>query len=180
MNALRQLAELIDDANDWLGRLVSWCAIGMVIMMTVNVLLRYALSTGAPWQAELVRYMHGVLFLAGAAYALKHEALVRVDVLYHHFSERRKAWVNIIGTLIFLLPVSISLIYFTYDYVVKSWEIYEGSPEYQGMPGVFLFKSFIWLAGFTLIMQGISLIIHSIRVLEHQEHPPKEDEEVHV
>lgn len=172
------LAKLIDTLNEIAGRLFSWLALFMVVMMTINVLMRYAFSAGVPWQQEVVRFAHGMLFLGGAAYALKHEALVRVDVLYQGMCEFKAAWVNIIGTVIFLFPTCFALIYFSADYILGSWEIFEGSAEYKGMPGVFVFKSFIWLAGGLLALQGVSTIIHSINVLRHREHIPKED--VHV
>jgi len=172
------LARGIDCINEWLGRLVSWTALGMVIMMLLIVLLRYAFAEGSPWQQESVRFMHGILFLAGAAYAFKHEALVRVDVLYQAMREGAKAWVNIIGTIVFLFPTCVALFYFTWDYVIGSWEILEGSSEYRGMPGVFVFKSFMWVCGASLALQGISLIIHSIYVLRHKEHPAPKD--IHI
>lgn len=164
------LARAIDGLNEWLGRICSWLALFMVLMTCFNVVQRYLFDSGLPWQQELVLFMHGILFLGGASYALKHEALVRVDVLYHNFCERRKAWVNLIGTIVFLFPVSAALIYFSSDYVKNSWAIYEGSAEYLGMPGVFLFKSFIWVAGGALILQGIATIIHSLNIVLGREH----------
>lgn len=175
---MTKLAQWIDTLNEAAGRLFSWLALFMVVMMTLNVLMRYAFAAGVPWQQEVVRFAHGMLFLGGAAYALKHEALVRVDVLYQGMSEARAAMVNILGTLLFLFPTCFALIWFSADYVLNSWAILEGSAEYKGMPGVFVFKSFIWLAGGLLALQGVSLIIHSINVLRRREHIPKED--VHV
>ena len=175
---MTKFAKLIDACNEWLGNLVSWLSLFMVIMMSINVLMRYAFSEGVPWQQEIVRFAHGILFLAGAAYALKHDALVRVDVLYQQMEERKQAWVNIIGTILFLYPTCGALIYFSANYILNSWGIYEGSAEYKGMPGVFVFKTFIWVCGATVAMQGLSLIIHSINVLKGLEHVPEED--VHV
>ncbi|MCI5049718.1 MAG: TRAP transporter small permease subunit [Rickettsiales bacterium] len=175
---MKRVAQVIDKINEWLGNLVSWLSLFMVLMMTINVLMRYALSEGVPWQQEIVRFAHGILFLAGAAYALKHEALVRVDVLYQQMCEKRKAWVNVIGTIVFLFPTCAALAYFSNNYIMNSWAIYEGSAEYKGMPGVFVFKSFIWVAALTLAMQGVSLIVHSIAVIKGEEHVPEED--VHV
>ena len=166
-----KIAHSIDMLNEWLGRLFSWLAGFMVIMMVINVGMRYILSTGDPWQQEVVRFMHGMLFLGGAAYALKHEALVRVDVLYQSMDARRMAWVNIIGAVLFLFPTCGAMIYFSQDYILNSWSIHEGSSEYKGMPGVFVYKSFIWLAAVTLILQGISSIIHNVRVLKGEEAP---------
>lgn len=172
------LACIIDRINETLGQLVSWLALFMVLMTTYNVLLRYALAEGVPWQQEVVRFMHGMLFLGGAAYAFKHDALVRVDVLYQGMSEHRKAIVNIVGTILFLYPTCFSLLHFSWGYVLSSWDIYEGSAEYKGMPGVFVFKSFIWVCAVTVAMQGLSTILHSIRVIQDKERVLPED--VHV
>lgn len=168
------LAKFIDALNEAAGRFFSWLALFMVIMMTTNVLMRYAFSAGMPWQQEIVRFAHGMLFLGGAAYALKHEAQVRVDVLYQGMSERVAAIVNIIGTVLFLFPFCFAMTYFSAEFVIASWEIFEGSSEYQGMPGVFVFKSFIWLAGGLLALQGVSTIIHAIAVLQKREQLTRE------
>ncbi len=172
---MQRIAIFIDCLNEVVGRLMSWLALLMVVMMATNVLMRYAFSAGMPWQQEIVRFGHGMLFLGGAAYALKHEALVRVDVLYQGMCERKQAWVNIIGTFLFLWPVCFALTYFSADFVINSWKILEGSPEYMGMPGVFVFKSFIWVAGGLLALQGLAQVVHSVNVLCGKEHVPKEE-----
>ncbi len=158
---MHKLADKIDALNEWVGRTVSWLALLMVLMMAYNVFMRYAFSIGPSWQQESVRFMHGTLFLGGAAYALKHEAHVRVDVLYQNMTERKKAWVNFVGVLLLLWPTAGAILYFTYGYVMNSWQIFEGSAEYQGMPGVFLFKSFMWVCGALLMLQGLSMLIRS-------------------
>jgi TRAP-type mannitol/chloroaromatic compound transport system permease small subunit len=170
-----KVAQGIDWLNEWLGRLTSWLALAMVIMMVINVGMRYLLSSGDPWQQEIVRFMHGILFLAGAAFAFRHEALVRVDVLYQQMSARATAWVNIAGTFIFLFPMCAAIVWFSASYILGSWDILEGSNEYKGMPGVFVFKSFIWVMAFSLILQGISTVIHNIRVLQGFEPPVKHE-----
>lgn len=172
---MTKLALGIDALNEYAGRLFSWLALFMVVMMMLNVLMRYAFAAGMPWQQEIVRFAHGMLFLGGAAYALKHEALVRVDVLYQNMSPNASAWVNIIGTVLFLWPTCLALTWFSADYIISSWEIWEGSAEYQGMPGVFIFKSFIWLAGGLLFLQGLSMIIHSVNVICGREAIRKEE-----
>jgi TRAP-type mannitol/chloroaromatic compound transport system permease small subunit len=169
MKFLSAIAAICDTLNEWLGQAVSWLALGLVLMMTFNVMQRYAFNTGTPWQQELVRFFHATLFLAGAGYALKHEAHVRVDILYQRFGARGRAWVNLLGTIFLLWPVSFGLIYFSWEYVLGSWAIYEGSSEYKGMPGVFLLKSCIWVCGGVLIMQGVSLAITSLQeIIQHK------------
>lgn len=166
---LMRVTTFIDGFNRVVGKAVAVTSLLMVLMMCWNVGLRYLFSEGVPWQQEIVRFMHGALFLLGAAYALQREQHVRVDILYQGFNEHQKARVNIIGTFIFLFPVAFALIYFSQHFVLSSWKIFEGSTEYKGMPGVFLFKSCIWGCGGMLMLQGISTILHSLRVLKGKE-----------
>ena len=94
---MQKLALILDTFSKHTGHVVSWLALGMVLMTFFNVMQRYLLNTGLPWEQELVRFMHAILFLAAAGYTLKADEHVRVDVLYQHFSERDKAWVNLLG-----------------------------------------------------------------------------------
>lgn len=167
---MRKLADAIDFLNEHIGRAIAWLALAMVLMMAANVFMRYAFSMGHSWQQESVRFMHGILFLGGAAYALKHEAQVRVDVLYQNMTDTRKAWMNLLGTMFFLWPTAGAILYFSAGYVLGSWDILEGSSEYRGMPGVFVFKSFIWVCGALLFLQGISMIIRSWKTIRSGGH----------
>ena len=172
---LNNIALFCDRINAFVGKSASWLALAMVLIMTINVFMRYLFALGDPWQQELVRFMHAALFLLAAGYALQCEQHVRVDVLYQGMNQRKKAIVNLVGTLVFLFPVAISIIYFSYDYVLNSWSIFEGSAEYKGLPGVFLLKSCIWAAGGLLIIQGISVICRSILVLRIASHNARHD-----
>ena len=163
---LQKIATFCDRINAFVGKSVSWFALFMVLVMTINVFMRYLFALGDPWQQELVRFMHAALFLLAAGYALQCEQHVRVDVLYQGMNMRKKALVNLIGTIVFLFPVAISIIYFSFDYVLNSWHIFEGSSEYKGLPGVFILKSCIWAAGGLLIIQGISVICRSLLILK--------------
>ncbi len=164
LHKIRNICNLI---NQKIGQTTSWLAVIMVIMMSLNVFMRYLFAMGDPWQQELVRFMHAMLFLLATGYAFQLEQHVRVDVLYQNMSIYTKAKVNLIGSLIFLFPTAISLIYFSYGYVIKSWSIFEGSSEYLGMPGVFLLKSCIWVCGGVLIIHGISIICRSVLILRN-------------
>jgi len=110
--------------------------------------------------------MHAILFLAAAGYTLQEDKHVRVDVLYQSLSVRNKAIVNLVGTLIFLLPVCFAISYLSYDFILSSWKIREASAEYNGMQGVYLLKSCIWVFTFSLILQGLSNIAKSIITLK--------------
>lgn len=159
------IADKIDWLNDVLGRAVSWLTLAMVLLMFTNVVMRYILQTGEPWQQELVRFFFAIIFLAGAGYTLKANEQVRVDVLYSRFSLLSKAWVDLIGTILLLWPVCATIILCSFDYVLNSWSIHEGSSELRGMSGVFLIKTCIWIFAATLFLQGVSTVIRSWQVI---------------
>lgn len=160
--SIKLLQDKIDNINLKLGRSVSWLSLIIVLLMSFNVLARYAFKLNLIWQQELILFMHSVIFLAGAGYTLLHNKHVRVDVIYCHLSEKHKAMIDIAGTILFLFPFCFSISYFSYDFIINSWNIMEKSPEYNGIYGIFILKSFIWIFTFSLTLQGISTIISSI------------------
>lgn len=170
MALLRRISLICDRLNQYIGHTTRWLALAMVIMMTANVAMRYMFSMGEPWQQELVRFCHAILFLAGAGYALQCDAHVRVDILYQNMKPRAQAMVNTLGTVFFLIPFACALIYFSLGYVMNAWSIYESSNEFNGMPGVFILKSFIWVSAATLLIQAASLLINSCLILTTSHH----------
>ncbi|NQX87377.1 MAG: TRAP transporter small permease subunit [Halioglobus sp.] len=170
MSFLRACVQLIDGFTDQCGRLLAWLSLGMALLTSLIVIMRYGFSIGSILAQEGVIYMHGGLFLLGAAYALKTGAHVRVDIFYRSFSARNKAWVNSLGGIIFLLPLSVFILISSLDYVAESWTIREVSPEPGGIPAVFILKTFIPLAAVNLSLQGIAEILRS--ALELVEGPP--------
>lgn len=165
MNRLLKTSELIDKSNRTFGRVIAWLALAMVLLMFFNVISRYAFNLNLIWQQELVIFMHAIVFLAAAGYTLLDDKHVRVDVFYHSYCERNKAWVNLIGTIIFIFPVCFAISYFSSDYIKSSWRILEASPEYNGMQGIFILKSFIWIFCLSVFLQGVSTICKSINIL---------------
>ncbi len=159
------LADRLERINRGVGRLVAWLALAMVVMMSINVTMRYLFAAGDPWQQELVRFFHAGLFLLGAGYAYANDAHVRVDVCYHHFRPRVQAWVNLLGVLLLLFPFCGALIWFSWYYVLAAWAIREGSGEFRGMPGVFLLKTGIWGCALLLILQGCAVLLRSGAVI---------------
>lgn len=107
-------------------------------------------------------HLFALIFLLGAAYTLKTENHVRVDVFYSKLSERGKAWVNLFGTLLFLIPFCLMLIYASKNFVINSFNIGETSPDPGGLPGRYILKSIIPIAFFLLLIQSISLMFKSI------------------
>lgn len=147
---------MIDRVVDAIGRGVAWLNLGMVVVTCVVVVLRYAFDTGAIFLQESVVYMHGAAFLCGLAYALQHDAHVRVDLLYSRMSELRKATVNIVGHVVLLMPLCATIVVASWPYAVESWAVLEGSPEVAGIPAVFLLKTLIPVSALLLLLQAAS------------------------
>ena len=106
-------------------------------------MLRYAFNEGAIMLQESVIYMHALVFMLGIPYALKENQHVRVDLIYARLGERQRTLIDIVGHLTCLLPVCVFILYFSFGYVINSWQVLEGSPEVGGIPGVFLLKTLI-------------------------------------
>ncbi|NIR47947.1 TRAP transporter small permease subunit [candidate division KSB1 bacterium] len=158
---MKTLAEFIDALNEKVGFLVSWLTTLLVLVVCYDVFTRYALKQSSIAVQELEWHLFAVIFLVGAAFTLKHDRHVRVDVLYINFSEKTKAWINFFGSLVFLIPFSILVIWSSKNYVVTSFLIKETSPDPGGLPGRFLVKACIPLGFILVLLQGISLTIKS-------------------
>ncbi|MBF0625308.1 MAG: TRAP transporter small permease subunit [Magnetococcales bacterium] len=128
----------------------------MVLTTFAVAMLRYLLDMGWIALQESVTYMHGLLFMLAAAYTLKHDAHVRVDLVYAARSPRFKALVDLAGTLLLLLPMAVFLLVQSVDYVVASWRLWEGSREAGGLNLVWLLKSALLVMPLLMIVQGLS------------------------
>ena len=160
---MHSLIDNIERFIDWSGRAVSWLTLLMVIVTFIVVVLRYVFDIGWIALQESITYMHAMVFLVGASWAMQQEAHVRVDIFYSRFSTRTKAWVDLFGSLFLLLPVMIFIAWISWEYVIDSWEVLEGSREAGGLPGVFLLKSLILVLAVMLILQALVQIARSIQ-----------------
>ena len=166
MNPLPQkIINTIDTFTDTCGRLLGWLSLIMMILLCLVVLMRYGFDLGAVALQESVSYLHGTIFMLGAAHTLKHEGHVRVDIFYRNFSPRAKAWVNSLGGIIFLLPLCTYIFVISWEYVLQSWKIHEVSTEPGGIPAVFLLKTLIPVLSISLGLQTISEILRSALIL---------------
>ena len=164
---MNSLINTIERFVDWTGRTVSWLTLLMVIITFVVVCLRYIFDIGWIAMQESVTYMHAMVFLIGAAWAMQQEAHVRVDIFYSNFSNRTRAWVDLLGTLILLLPVMLFVVWVSWEYVIDSWNVLEGSREAGGLPGVYLLKSLIIVLAVLLILQGLVQLVRSIQTIRN-------------
>ncbi|MFK8047298.1 MAG: TRAP transporter small permease subunit [Halioglobus sp.] len=156
MKFLHALVRYIDVFTDRSGRLLAWLSLCMALLTALIVILRYGFNVGSITSQEAVIYMHGCLFMLGAAYTLKTDGHVRVDILYRNFSLRTRAWINSLGGIIFLIPLCLFILGVSWNYVLESWAIREVSPEPGGIPAVFLLKSLLPVMAINLLLQGIA------------------------
>lgn len=158
---------LIDRISIATGRAASWLTLAMVLATFVIVILRYAFDAGVVWLQEGVTWMHAMVFMLGAAYTLQSEEHVRVDIFYRNMNERRQALVNLGGVILFVVPLCVFFVVESYDYVFSSWQIREISRDAGGLPYPFvpLLKSALVIMPVAVLLQGISMALHSIRRL---------------
>jgi len=175
---LHNITKRIDQFSEATGRVLSWLTLFLVLMQFLIVLGHYIFHLGAIYLQESLLYMHSMIFLGAAAYTLRHNGHVRVDVFYSGFSEKTKAWINFLGCLIFLFPVTILIGWMAWPYVMDSWESMEGSIESSGIQAVYLLKSMILFFAATLFLQAISLLLHSWLTIRGAEHLSEEEPEV--
>lgn len=162
---LRRTVRAIDTINEWVGRTVSWLVVLMVLTTFLVAVLRYGFSLGWVWLQESYVWMHGIVFMVAAGYTLLHDGHVRIDLIYGSASARAKAWINLLGVLLLLLPMLAIVWWASYPYVLLSWDRLETSGEAGGLPGLYLWKTCILVFVILLGLQGLSLAIRSIMVL---------------
>lgn len=170
MTTWLRIAHLIDRLNERIGRLVYWLTLFMVLVGSFNALVRYVdrftgLGLSSNTYIELQWYMYSLVFLLAAAYTLRHNAHVRVDVLFMRVGPRGRAWINLVGTLIFLLPFCVFVMWTSWPTVSNSWAVLEMSPDPGGLPR-YPIKTAIPIAFFLLFLQGISMAVKQIALLK--------------
>ncbi len=169
----------IDRLNTAIGESVAWLALAMVLLQFAVVILRYVFAIGFVPLQEAVWHLHGLLFMLGAAYTLLKDGHVRVDIVYRQASPCYRAWVDLAGSLLFVVPVCVLTLYASWDYVLNAiydfrggaW-ILEASPEFGGLPLIWAYKLVIWVFAVTLMAQGISLALKSVAKLAVREDAP--------
>ena len=165
MELLARLVRGIDWLNERIGRFVSWLTLLMVLITFFVVVARYGFSWGRVWIQETYVWLHGAIFMLAAGYTLLHDAHVRVDVLYRPAGERDKAWVNLIGVVVLLMPMLYVAFVYSLPYVEASWMRLETSREAGGLRGLYLYKTIIPVFCVLLALQGLAMMGRSILVL---------------
>ena len=158
---LTLITRFIDKFTEITGKLVSWLALAMMVVTCLVVFLRYVLVSSSIAINESITYFHATLFMLGIAFTLKHGGHVRVDIFYRGLSARTRCWIDLLGGLLFLIPLSLLILILSWDYVTASWAIRESSKESQGLPWVYLLKTLLLIMPITLLLQGIAEILRN-------------------
>lgn len=169
MSFLALLIRLISRFNSLLGQVFAWLSLAMVLVCFSVVVMRYVFASGSLWMQDLYVWMNGAMFMGVAGFTLLKNGHVRVDIFYRPASLRFKAWVDILGSLLFVAPFIWVLVQYSLPFVQRSWRFYEGSANYGGMPGLFVLKSFILLFALVIGLQALAMLLRGILVLRNQE-----------
>jgi TRAP-type mannitol/chloroaromatic compound transport system permease small subunit len=173
------LADRIDRCNAAIGRAAAWAAVFIVLVQFAVVVLRYVFGIGSIWLSESILYGHAVLFMLAAAWTLREEGHVRVDIFYAEASPRKKAMIDFFGALVLLLPFMLVLAVLAVPYVAQSWAVLERSRETSGLPAVFLLKTLIPAFAILFALQGLSQAIRAAATLRSPPVTPGLDPEIH-
>jgi TRAP-type mannitol/chloroaromatic compound transport system permease small subunit len=165
---VKSLIQKISALNALVGKSASWLTLALVILICVDVFWRYFFDNSKVWMGELEWHLFASIFLLGAAYTYKDDEHVRVDLFYTHYTEKRKAWINLIGNLLFLIPFCLIIIITSFNYAYTSFLFNEGTPNPGGLPYRFIVKSMISL-GFTfLLLQAVGNSLASILIINNK------------
>jgi len=165
MDPMQRFGAPVGALVDAVGRVLAWLVPLLVLLVFGLVLVRYGFDLGSIAAQEATQWLHGIIFMFGMAVALRQGRHVRVDVFQQRWSARRRAWIELLGTALLLLPFAALLLWLGLEYAAASWSMNEGSREPGGLPALYLLKAVIPLAALLLLLQGIVDLLRAIRAL---------------
>ena len=174
---------IVDRVTSGLGRFISWMALLMVLIGAYNAIARYlgrfiGVNLSSNLYLELQWYLFSLIFLLGAGYALKENAHVRVDVVYGRLEARARAWINVVGSVLMLIPFSIFVLWVSWPSIRNSWAVREMSPDPGGLPRYPL-KAVIIVAFVLLLAQGVSELVKDVAILRRGADAEADDDAAH-
>jgi TRAP-type mannitol/chloroaromatic compound transport system permease small subunit len=163
---LRRFAGRVDALNDRIGAALRWLVLLMVLLGATNALARWAsrqwgFAINLTPLVEAQWYLFSIVFLLGAAYALRHDVHVRVDVVFERLSRRARGWIDLVGTTLFLVPFAVMMLWVSFPSVRASWQIREASPDPGGLAR-WPIKALVLVCFALLLLQAISQMIRQV------------------
>jgi len=165
MASLLRFSSAIDALNEWIGKAAAWLGLAAVLICTATAIARYALNIGSNAWLEIQWYLNAAVFLLIAAWALKRNDHVRIDVIAARLSPRAQAWIDILGAVFMLLPAVVIIAWYSWPTLVQSWHV----QEYSSDPGGLIrwpVRLLIPIAFTLLGLQGISELIKRVAFLK--------------
>jgi len=159
------IIKTIESIIRWTGEKSSYINVLLVMIICIDVFMRYILNTTQTWVIELEWHLFALIFLLGASYTLQEDQHVRVDLFYADRSIKSKAWINLSGTLLFLVPWCLILVNSSFNYATNSWMMNEGSPNPGGLPARYIIKYCMTFGFVLLLLQGIAVIYRSAQTI---------------
>jgi TRAP-type mannitol/chloroaromatic compound transport system permease small subunit len=175
MGFLRRAADAVDRLNDSIGMAITWLSLFMILFGAYNAIARWATRLAGVNLTnnafnELQWYAFSVIFLLGAAWGLRHDVHVRVDVLYARVGTRGRAWIDLLGTLLFLLPFCVMMLWVSWPPVLRSFQIREMSPDPGGLPR-WPIKALLLVSFALLFLQGLAIAVRQVDALRSDTAP---------
>jgi len=170
------LSRAIDATNEWVGRLTYWLILAAVLISTGNAVIRYAFNRSSNAWLEIQWYLFSFVFLFCAGYTLLHNQHVRIDIISANLSARGRAWIDVVGTLFFLMPMALVIMWLSWPVFVDAYQSNEVSTNAGGLtvwPG----RLMLPVGFFLLVLQGISELIKRIAFLRGMIPDPTEKDE---
>jgi TRAP-type mannitol/chloroaromatic compound transport system permease small subunit len=165
VTAIAAFVRAVDRFNDWLGRSLAWLILGSVVVCATTAILRYWVNIGFVWMQEFYVVLFAMNFTLAAGFAYARNQHVRVDIFSTRMTERQRAWIEMIGFLVLMLPWLVAVTYAAFPFVVLSWSILESSSSAGGLPGFFIVKSAIPAFCLLLGVQGLAACGRSVLIL---------------
>lgn len=159
----------LNKITDIVGSITAVVMLLMMLNVFFDVVARYVFSNSSVGMQELEWHFFSVMFLFGIAYALKEEAHVRVDFIYDRLSDKKRAVINIVGTILFLLPFALLIIFGSYEYVFDAYDVNEISEDPGGLTHRWIIKAMIPLSFIFLLLSAVGYILKNIRIYKGEE-----------
>ena len=163
---------------DMLGNLCSVLMMLMIINVFYDVVMRYFFNDVSIGMQELEWHLFAAMFMFGIAYTLKEDAHVRVDIFYDSMAQRKKSFINIFGSIVFALPITLLIFYYSIDYTYEAYSMGEGSGDPGGLPHRWIVRSVIPLSSIFLVLAIIHVVLSHIQILttKHDDSAKQEGE----
>ncbi|PLX69998.1 MAG: C4-dicarboxylate ABC transporter permease [Denitrovibrio sp.] len=162
---LLKLEKFFDRFADWLGYFTGTLMILMMLNVFYDVIMRYFFRTGSIAFQELEWHIFSVVFLVGISYALKADGHVRVDVIYDNLNKKKKAIINLVGTIVFLIPFSLLIAFGSIDFLMEAYSTHEISGDPGGLTHRWIIKAFVPGSFFLLMFCSLGTIVKNLNII---------------